>query len=130
MLQSEVIPPLETTRIKIKEQLSTVREYRILEALEKCMSQIPDVGNDTLTTLEHVKERLKERLKEVREYRPFRAIEETIAEIHNILVEAPSAAQPPAATLTSIATAPTAAEAVQDGEPLASIPDVDTARVA
>ena len=59
MLQSEVLQPLETTRNKIKEQLSTVREYRLLVALEKCIAQIPDISNDTMTTLERVRERLK-----------------------------------------------------------------------
>jgi hypothetical protein len=77
MLQSEVIQPLETTRNKIKEQLSTVQEYRLLVALEKCISQIPDISNDTMTTLERVKEKLKECLQEVRE---LRVIEETIVE--------------------------------------------------
>ena len=117
MLHSEVIQPLETTRNKIKEQLSTVQEYRLLLAVEKCISQIPDISDDTMATLERVKERLKERLQEVRDYRAFRAIEETIVEIHNILAEAPSAVQPPAAELT-------------DGEPLADVPDADRARVA
>jgi len=55
MLQSEVIQPLETTRNKIKEQLSTVQEYRLLLALEKCIAQIPDISNDTMTTLERVR---------------------------------------------------------------------------
>jgi hypothetical protein len=117
MLHSEVIQPLETTRNKIKEQLSTVQEYRLLVAVEKCISQIPDISDDTMTTLERVKERLKERLQEVRDYRAFRAIEETIVEIHNILAEAPSAVQSPAAEFTR-------------GEPLADVPDADRARVA
>lgn len=117
MLHSEVIQPLETTRNKIKEQLSTVQEYRLLVAVEKCISQIPDITDDTMATLERVKERLKEHLQEVPDYRAFRAIEETIVEIHNILAEAPSAAQPPAAEFT-------------DGEPLADVPDADAARVA
>ena len=119
MLHSEVIQPLETTRNKIKEQLSTVQEYRLLVAVEKCISQIPDISDDTMGTLERVKGRLKERLQEVRDYRAFRAIEETIVEIHNILAEAPSAVQPPAAEST-----------VPDGEPLADVPDADTERVA
>jgi len=52
MLQSEVIQPLEITRNKIKEGLSTVQEYRLLLALEKCIAQIPDISNDTMSTLE------------------------------------------------------------------------------
>jgi predicted nucleic acid-binding Zn-ribbon protein len=130
MLQSEVIQPLESTRNKIKEQLSTVQEYRLLVALEKCISQIPDISNDTMTTLERVKEKLKECLQEVRDYRALRAIEETIVEVHNILAEAPSAVQPLAAESTSIETAPAAAKAVLDGEALAGVPDADTERVA
>ena len=102
MLQSEVIQSLETTRNKFKEQLSTVQEYRLLVALEKCISQIPDISNDTMTTLERVKEKLKECLQEVRDYRALRAIEETIVEVHNILAEAPSAVQPLAAESTSV----------------------------
>jgi len=117
MLHSEVIQPLETTRNKIKEQLSTVQEYRLLVAVEKCISQIPDISDDTMGTLERVKGRLKERLQEVRDYRAFLAIEETIVEIHNILAEAPSAVQPPAAEFTG-------------GEPLADVPNADRARVA
>jgi hypothetical protein len=97
MLQSEVLQPLETTRNKIKEQLSTVQEYRLLVALEKCIAQIPDISNDTMTTLERVRERLKECLQEVRDYRALRAIEETIVEVRSILAEAPSAVQPQAA---------------------------------
>jgi len=119
MLQSEVLQPLETTRNKIKEQLSTVQEYRLLVALEKCIAQIPDISNDTMTTLERVRERLKECLQEVRDYRALRAIEETIVEVRSILAEAPSAVQPPTAEST-----------VPDGEPLAGVPDVDTERVA
>jgi predicted nucleic acid-binding Zn-ribbon protein len=119
MLQSEVIQPLETTRNKIKEQLSTVQEYRLLLALEKGISQIPDISNDTMTTLERVRERLKECLQEVRDYRALRAIEETIVEVRSILAEAPSAVQPAAAEST-----------VPDGEPLAGVPDADTERVA
>ena len=95
MLQSEVLQPLETTRNKIREQLSTVQEYRLLVALEKCIAQIPDISNDTMTTLERV-ERLKECLQEVRDYRALRAIEETIVEVRSILAEAPSAVQPQA----------------------------------
>jgi DNA mismatch repair ATPase MutS len=114
MLQSEVLQPLETTRNKIKEQLSAVQEYRLLVALEKCIARIPDISND-----ERVRERLKECLKEVRDYRALRAIEETIVEVRSILAEAPSAVQ-----------APTAESTVADGEPLAGVPDVDTERVA
>ena len=119
MLQAEIIQPLETTRNKIKEQLSTVQEYRLLVALEKCIAQIPDISNDTMTTLERVRERLKECLQEVRDYRALRAVEETIVEVRSILAEAPSAVQPPAAEST-----------VPDGEPLAGVPDADTERVA
>ena len=119
MLQSEIIQPLETTRNKIKEQLSTVQEYRLLVALEKCIAQIPDISDDTIATLERVRERLKECLQEVRDYRALRAIEETIVEVRSILAEAPSAVQPPTAQST-----------VQDGEPLAGGPDLDTERVA
>ena len=119
MLQSEVLQPLETTRNKIKEQLSTVQEYRLLGALEKCIAQIPDISNDTMTTLERVRERLKECLQEVRDYRAFCAIEETIVEVRSILAEAPSAVQAPAAEST-----------VPDGEPLAGVPDADIERVA
>ena len=115
MLQSEVLQPLETTRNKIKEQLSTVQEYRLLVALEKCIAQIPDISNDTMTTLERVRERLKECLQEVRDYRALRAIEETIVEVRGILAEAPPA--------VAESTAP-------DGEPLAGVPDADTERVA
>ena len=129
MLQLEVIQPLAATRNKIKEQLSTVQEYRLLLALEKCIAQIPDISNDTMTTLERVRERLKECLQEVRDYRALRAIEETIVEVHNILAEAPSAVQP-ATVKTSIETASAAAKAVPDGEPLADVPDADTERVA
>jgi hypothetical protein len=92
---------------KIKEQLSTVHEYRLLVALEKCIAQIPDISDDTIATLERVRERLKECLQEVRDYRALRAIEETIVEVRSILAEAPSAVQPPTAQST-----------VQDGEPL------------
>ena len=119
MLQSEVLQPLETTRNKIKEQLSTVQEYRLLVALEKCIAQIPDISDDTIATLERVRERLKECLQEVRDYRALHAIEETIVEVRSILAEAPSAIQPPTAQST-----------VQDGEPLAGVPDLDTERVA
>jgi hypothetical protein len=119
MLQSEVLQPLETTRNKIKEQLSTVQEYRLLGALEKCIAQIPDISNDTMTTLERVREKLKDCLQEVRDYRALRAIEETIAEVRSILAEAPSAGQPPTAEST-----------VPDGERLAGVPDADTERVA
>ena len=119
MLQSEVIQTLETTRNKIKEQLSTVQEYRLLVALEKCIAQVPDIGNDTMTTLERVRERLKECLQEVRDYRALRAIEETIVEVRNILAEAPTAVQSPAAEST-----------VPDGERLGGEPETDTARVA
>src|SRR5258705_952241 len=119
MLQSEVLQPLETTRNKIKEQLSTVQEYRLLVALEKCIAKIPDISNDTMTTLERVRERLKECLQEVRDYRALRAIEETIVEVRSILAEAPSAVQPPAAEST-----------VPDGEALAGAPDAVTERVA
>jgi hypothetical protein len=101
-----------------------------LIALEKCISQIPDVSNDTMTTLERVKEKLKECLQEVRDYRALRAIEETIVEVHNILAEAPSAVQPPATVKTSIETASAAAKAAPDGEPLADVPDADTEKVA
>jgi len=89
MLQSEVLQPLETTRNKIKEQLSTVQEYRLLVALEKCIAQIPDISNDTMTTLERVRERLKECLQEVRDYRALRAIEETIVESAVFLLRHP-----------------------------------------
>src|SRR6476660_9515384 len=112
MLQSEVLQPLETTRNKIKEQLSTVQEYRLLVALEKCIAQIPDISNDTKATLERVRERLKECLQEVRDYRALRAIEETIVEVRSILAEPPP--RPPAES------------AVPNGEPL--LPD--TERVA
>jgi hypothetical protein len=115
MLQSEVLQTLETTRNKIKEQLSTVQEYRLLVALEKCIAQIPDISNDTMTTLERVRERLKECLQEVRDYRALGAIEETIVEVRSILAEAPSA--------------PAAESTVPDGEPLAGVPD-DAERVA
>ena len=116
MLQSEVLQPLETTRNKIKEQLSTVQEYRLLVALEKCIAQIPDISNDTMTTLERVRERLKECLQEVRDYRALRAIEETIVEVRSILAEHPP--RPPAEST------------VPNGEPLAGVPDADTERVA
>jgi len=119
MLQSEVLQPLETARNKIKEQLSTVQEYRLLVALEKCISQIPDISNDTMTTLERVRERLKECLREVRDYQALCAIEETIVEVRSILAEAPSAVQPPAAET-----------AVRGDEPLAGVPDADKERVA
>jgi hypothetical protein len=119
MLQSEVIQSLETTRNKIKEQLSTVQEYRLLVALEKCIAKIPDIGNDTVTTLVRVRERLKECLQEVRDYRALCAIEETIVEVRNILAEAPSPIQPPGAEAT-----------VPIGERLAGVPDADTERVA
>jgi hypothetical protein len=119
MLQAEIIQPLETTRNKIKEQLSTVQEYRLLVALEKCIAQIPDISNDTMTTLERVRERLKECLEEVRDYRALHAVEETIVEVRSILAEAPSAVQPPAAEST-----------VSDSEPVADMPDADTERVA
>ena len=118
MLQSEVLQPLETTRNKIKEQLSTVQEYRLLVALEKCIAQIPDISNDTMTTLERVRERLIECLQEVRDYRALRAIEETIVEVRSILAEAPSTVQPPTEST------------VTHGEPLAGVPDADTERVA
>jgi predicted nucleic acid-binding Zn-ribbon protein len=118
MLQSEVIQPLEATRNKIKEQLSTVQEYRLLVALEKCISQIPDISNDTMTTLERVRERLKECLQEVPDYRALRAIEETIVEVRSILAEAPSAVQPSAESTVPV------------GEPLAGVPDADAERVA
>jgi hypothetical protein len=114
MLQSEVLQPLETTRNKIKEQLSTVQEYRLLVALEKCIAQIPDISNDTKATLERVRERLKECLQEVRDYRALRAIEETIVEVRSILAEHPP--RPPAES------------AVPNGEPLPGVPD--TERVA
>ena len=119
MLQSEIIQPLETTRNKIKEQLSTVQEYRLLVALEKCIAQIPDISDDTMTTLERVGERLKERLQEVRDYRALRAVEETIVEVRSILAEAPSAVQPLAAE-----------SSVPDREPLTGVPDADTEKVA
>ena len=119
MLQSEVIQPLEATRNKIKEQLSAVQEYRLLLALEKCIAQISDISDDTMTTLERVRERLKECLQEVRDYRALCAIEETIVEVRSILAEAPSAVQPPTAERT-----------VSDGEPVADVPDADTERVA
>jgi predicted ATPase len=119
MLQSEVVQPLEATRNKIKEQLSTVQEYRLLVALEKCISQIPDISNDTMTTLERVRERLKECLQEVRDYRALCAIEETIVEVRSILAEAPSAVQPPDAE-----------PKLPVREPLAGVPDADTERVA
>ena len=119
MLQSGVLQPLETTRNKIKEQLSTVQEYRLLVALEKCIAQIPDISDDTIATLERVRERLKECLQEVRDYRALRAIEETIVEVRSILAEVPSAVRPPTAESTG-----------PDGEPLAGVPDVDAERVA
>ena len=119
MLQSEVIQPLEATRNKIKEQLSTVQEYRLLLALEKCIAQIPDISNDTMSTLERVRERLKECLQEFRDYRALCAIEDTIVEVRGILAEAPSAGQPPSAEST-----------VTHGEPLVGVPDADTERVA
>jgi hypothetical protein len=119
MLQLEVVQPLEATRNKIKEQLSTVQEYRLLVALEKCISQIPDISDDTMTTLERVRERLKECLQEVRDYRALRTIEETIVEVRSILAEVPSAVQPPAAEST-----------VRVGEAFADVPDADTERVA
>jgi len=119
MLQSEVIQPLEATRNKIKEQLSAVQEYRLLLTLEKCIAQISDISDDTMTTLERVRERLKECLQEVRDYRALRAIEETIVEVRSILAEAPSAVQPP----TAESTAP-------HGVPLVGVPDADTERVA
>ncbi len=114
MLQSEVIQPLETTRNKIKEQLSTVQEYRLLLALEKCIAQIPDISNDTMTTLERVRERLKECLQEVRDYRALCAIEETIVEVRSILAEAPSLQSRLCRTASH----------------LAGVPDADTERVA
>ena len=89
MLQSEVIQPLEATRNKIKEQLSSVQEYRLLVALEKCIAQIPDISDDTMTTLERVRERLKECLQEVRDYRALCAIEETIVEVAVFLLRRP-----------------------------------------
>ena len=119
MLQSEVIQPLETTRNKIKEQLSTVQEYRLLLALEKCIAQIPDISNDTMSTLERVRERLKECLQEFRDYRALCAIEDTLVEVRSILAEAPSAVQPPATET-----------AVRDGEPLTGVPDAENERVA
>jgi hypothetical protein len=119
MLQSEVIQPLETTRAKIKEQLSTVQEYRLLLALEKCIAQIPDISDDTMSALERVRERLKECLQEFRDYRALCAIEETIVEVRSILAEAPSAVQPPAAET-----------AVRDSEPIAGVLDADKERVA
>jgi hypothetical protein len=119
MLQSEVIQPLEITRNKIKEGLSTVQEYRLLLALEKCIAQIPDISNDTMSTLERVRERLKECLQEFRDYRALCAIEDTLVEVRSILAEAPSPVQPPAAET-----------AVRDGEPLAGVPDADKERVA
>jgi predicted ATPase len=119
MFQSEVIQPLETTRNKIKEKLSTVQEYRLLLALEKCIAQIPDISNDTMSTLERVRERLKECLHEVRDYQALCAIEETIVEVRSIVAEAPSAVQPPAAETS-----------VRDGEPVAGVPDADKERVA
>jgi hypothetical protein len=119
MLHSEVIEPLETTRNKIKEQLSTVQEYRLLLALEKCIAQIPDISDDTMSTLERVRERLKECLQEFRDYRALCAIEETIVEVRSILAEAPSGGQPPAAET-----------AVRDSEPIAGVPDADKEKVA
>src|SRR5204863_7163013 len=115
MLQSEVIQPLEATRNKIKEQLSAVQEYRLLLALEKCIAQIPDISNDTMTTLERVRERLKECLQEVPDYRALCAVEETIVEVRSIIAEAPSAVQPPAAESTA-----------PHGEPLPGVPDAAT----
>jgi len=99
--------------------LSTVQEYRLLLALEKCIAQIPDISNDTMSTLERVRERLKECLQEFRDYRALCAIEDTIVEVRSILAEAPSGVEPPAAET-----------AVRDGEPPAGVPDADKERVA
>ncbi len=133
MLQSEVIPSLETTRKKIEEHLSTVREYRVFLALEKCISEVRDVGDDIVTTLERVKGKLKERLKEVRAYRALIALEKSIAEIHDILAETSStshATQPPPLVPTADMTAQPSVVAPETESASAEGVTLDTARVA
>src|SRR5260370_39883204 len=83
MLQ-EIIPALETTRNKIRTGLSTSREYRALLALEKCLSELSDVGDDSVATLVRLKKKLEEGLGEIREYRALGAIEKTIAEVSSL----------------------------------------------
>ena len=124
MLQ-EIIPALETTRNKIRTGLSTIREYRALLALEKCLSELSDVGDDSVATIVRLKKKLEERLGEIREYRALGAIEKTIAEVHDILAETPSTTQP--APSPSIETA--IARALM-AEPLAGTSDANTGKVA
>jgi hypothetical protein len=126
MLQ-EIIPALETARNKIRTGLSTIREYRAMLALEKCLSELSDVGDDSVLTLVRLKKKLEERLGEIREYRALGAIEKTIAEIHDILAETPSTTQPEPVGSPSIETA--IARALM-AEPSASVSDANTGKVA
>ena len=126
MLQ-EIIPALETTRNNIRTGLSTIREYRAMLALEKCLSELSEVGDDSVLTLVRLKKKLEERLGEIREYRALGAIEKTIAEIHDILAETQSTSQLEAAASPSVEAA--IARALM-AEPLASLSDANTGKVA
>jgi len=96
-------------------------------ALEKCLSELSEVGDDSVLTLVRLKKKLEERLGEIREYRALGAIEKTIAEIHDILAETQSTSQLEAAASPSVEAA--IARALM-AEPLASLSDANTGKVA